>query len=293
LLRSGRWDDPINGIYARVSETLKNDTAGDEKTPQRRKRAAIFCLRLATERPRKGRASGKFYSYLDDERAPDERAQPVLTVGAHARAVMQTIDSYVIYSSTSARRRPRRRWAPLAAVAMFAAVAIAAGFAFLGRAGDPSMTASRSKLDARVVAESSAALRSDDEARIAAFQESAAISHLTPAAFVAGADEPQTAESGAKPTGQPPRKPAQKPAPKSALVATPVPQPRPSTPEVIMADLPPVPQAAPAPSEAKPGYFGTIAQDVERAPGEVQDFARAMTDRVLGGLSDVRMRVGL
>jgi hypothetical protein len=35
LLRSGRWDDPINGIYARVSETPKNDTAGDEETPRR------------------------------------------------------------------------------------------------------------------------------------------------------------------------------------------------------------------------------------------------------------------
>jgi hypothetical protein len=206
---------------------------------------------------------------------------------------MQTIDSYVIYSSPNTRRRPRRTRAPLAAVAMFAAVAIAAGFAFLGRAGDPSTTASRSKLDARVVAESSAALRSDDEARIAAFQESAAISHLTPAAFVAGADEPQTAGAGAKPTGQPPRKPAQRPAPKSAVAATPVPQSRPATPEVIMADLPPTPQAAPAPSEAKPGYLGTIAQDVERAPGEVQDFARAVTDRMLGGFADVRVRVGL
>jgi hypothetical protein len=133
-------------------------------------------------------------------------------------------------------------------------------------------------------------MRSDDEARIAAFQESVAISHL---ASAAGADEPQTAGSGAKPTGQPPRKPAQRPTAKSAVAATPVPQSRPATPEVIVANLPPAPQVAPAPPAAKPQLLGTIAQDVERAPGEVQDFARRMTDRVFGGLADVRVRVGL
>ena len=206
---------------------------------------------------------------------------------------MKTIDSYVIYSSLDERRRPRRRRALPAAVAMFAAVAIAAGFAFLGRAGDPSTTASRAKLDARIAVESSTSLRSDDEARIAAFQESVAISHLTPVASVTGADQPQTAAAGAKPTGDPPRKPAQKPAPKSALAAAPVPQPRPAAPEVIMADLPPVPPVTPAPAAAKPRLLGTVAQDVESAPGEVQDFARAVTDRLLGGLANVRARVGL
>jgi outer membrane biosynthesis protein TonB len=206
---------------------------------------------------------------------------------------MQTIDSYVIYSSPEVRWRPRRTRAPLAAVALFATVAIAAGFTFLGRAGDPSTTASRAKSDARVVAESSAASRSDDEARIAAFQESVAISHVTPAAPAAGADEPQTAEVVAKPTDQPAHKPAQKPAPKSAVAAAPVPQPRPATPEVIMADLPPAPPVPPAPAEAKPHFLAAIAKNVERAPGEVQDFAHAMTDRLLGGFADVRGRVGL
>jgi hypothetical protein len=205
---------------------------------------------------------------------------------------MQTIDSYVIYSSPNALWRARRRRALPAAAAMFAAVAIAAGFAFLGRAGDPSTTAPRAKSDARVVAESSTASRSDDEARIAAFQESVAISHLAPAASVAGADQPQTAESGAKLTGQPARKPAQRPAPKSALAATPLPQSRPATPEVIMADLHPAPPVAPAPADRKPHLLATVAQDVERAPGEVQDFTRAVTDRLLGGLADFRARVG-
>jgi hypothetical protein len=207
---------------------------------------------------------------------------------------MQTIDSYVISSSTDTWRRPRRRRAPLAAVATFAAVAIAAGLAFLGRAGDPSTTAAHAKLDARVVAESSTALRSDDEARIAAFQESVAISHLAAAAPAAGADEPQRAESAAKLTGQLPRKPAQRPASKSALAPTPVPQPRPAAPpEVIMADLPPAPPVAPAPVAAKSHFLGTIVQDVERAPGAVEDVARAVSDRLLGGLADARARIGL
>jgi hypothetical protein len=206
---------------------------------------------------------------------------------------MQTIDSYVIYSSPITRRRRRRRRALLAAVAMFAAVGIAAGFAFVGRAGDPSATASRSKSEARVVLASSTVLRADEEAKIAAFQESVALSHLTPAAPVTSADEPQTAGAGDKLTAQPARKAAQKPAAKIVLAATPVPQPRPATPDVIMADLPPAPQVAPAPAEAKPQLLGTIAQDVVSAPGEVQDFARAMTDRVLGGLAGIRVRVGL
>jgi len=207
---------------------------------------------------------------------------------------MQTIDSYVIYSSLDTPRRPpRRKRAAPAAVAISAAVAIAIGFALFGRAGDPSMTAPRAKLDARVVAASATASRSDDEARIATFQESAAISHLTAAASVTSADEPLTAGAGAKPTGQPPRKLAQKPAPKSAAAATPVPQPRPATPVIIVADLPPTPRAAPAPADDKPSLLGTIAQGVEGAPGEVQDFARAMTDRLLGGLAGARARVGL
>jgi hypothetical protein len=209
---------------------------------------------------------------------------------------MQTIDSYVITSSLDTPRRPRRKRTPPAAVAMLAAVAIVVGFSLLGRVGDPSTPASRPKLEARVVAASATASRSDDEARIAAFQESAAISHLTPLASLVGLDEPQTAGSGAKPTIQPARKPPQRPAPKSVVVATPItpiPQPRPATPEVIMADLPPTPRAAPAPADGKPSLLGTIAQGVEGAPGEVRDFARATTDRLLGGLADVRVRVGL
>jgi hypothetical protein len=187
---------------------------------------------------------------------------------------------------------------------MFAVVALAVGFAFLGRAGDPSRTAARPKANARVVVESSAVVSADDEARIAAFQQSAAISHLTPAAFPASADAPQKAGSTFRLADQPPRKPPQRPAPKSVVVATPVPQLRPATPpvitadlppgpKVIMADLPPAPPVTPAPAESKPGLLGTITQDVERTPGAVQDFARAATDRVLGGLADVRARVGL
>jgi hypothetical protein len=67
LLRSGRWDDPITGFMHASPKRRRTTRLATKKTPQRRKRAAIFCLNLATERPRKGRASGKFCSYLDDE----------------------------------------------------------------------------------------------------------------------------------------------------------------------------------------------------------------------------------
>jgi hypothetical protein len=206
---------------------------------------------------------------------------------------MQTIDSYVIYSTTDAPSRPRRKPSQTVAVSLLVAVAVAAGFAFYWRAGDPSTTASRPKLDARAVAESSTRLRSDDEARIAAFQEAAAIAHLTLAASAAGGDGTPAAGLAFKPTGQASHKLAQKPAPKSVVVAPPIPQSRPSAPEVIMADLPATPQVDPAPADGKPQLLGTIAQDVERVPSEVKDFAHGMTDRMLGALADARARVGL
>jgi hypothetical protein len=82
---------------------------------------------------------------------------------------MQTIDSYVVYS-TVAPWRPGRRRAQRVAVSLALAVAVAAGLAFFWRASDPPTTASKPKSDARVVAESSTVVRSNDEARIAAFQ---------------------------------------------------------------------------------------------------------------------------
>ena len=206
---------------------------------------------------------------------------------------MQTIDSYVIHSTTSDpwRRRPRRT--RRIAVFLSAAIAVGTGFAFFGRVSDPSITASRPKADARVVAESSASLSSSEEAKIAAFQEAAAISHLTLAASATGGDEAQAAAPVSRPTGQLSRKPAQKSALKSVVVAPSVPQARPFGPEVIMADLPPTPQVDPAPSVGKPPLLGMIAQDVESVPSEVQDFAHGMTDRLLGALANVRVRVGL
>lgn len=216
-----------------------------------------------------------------------------MTVGPHARAQMHAIDSYVIHSTTDASWRPRRRRAQWVAVSLMAAIAVAAGSAFLWRAGDPSMTASRPKSQARAIAESSMRLHADDEARIAAFQEAAAIAHLTLTAAATGADEAPTTGLVSKPTDRPPRKPAQKPAPRSVVVAPPVPQSRPSAPEVIMADLPPTPHVDPTPADGEPQLVGTIAQNVERVPSEVQGFAHGVTDSVFGALSNVRVRVGL
>ena len=205
---------------------------------------------------------------------------------------MQTIDSYVIYSTT-APWRPRRKRAQLVAILLTTVIAVAAGFAFLSRAGEPLTMASNPKSDARVVAESSTSQRSDDEARIAAFQQAAAISHLTLAASATSGDAAPATGPATKSTDRLPRKPTQKPAPKSVMLAPPVPQSRPATPEVIMADLPPTPQADPPPAEDNPPLLGRIVQNVEGVPNEVQDFARGMTDRMLSALSNVRARVGL
>jgi hypothetical protein len=206
---------------------------------------------------------------------------------------MQTIDSYVIYSTMDAPRPPTRKRALRLAVFLSVAFAVAAGLASFWRAGDLSTPAARPKAEARVVAESPASLRSDDEARIAAFQQAAAISHLTLAPTAVGADGAKPVGPLSRPADRLPRKPAQKPAPRSVMVAAPVPQSRPLAPEVIMADLPPAPQVEPAPAEGKPHLLGTIAQDVERVPSEVQDFASGMTDRALDALGNVRARIGL
>ena len=206
---------------------------------------------------------------------------------------MLTIDSYVIYSTMDAPRRPTRRRALRLGVFLSVTFAVAAGLASMWRAGDLSTPAGRPKAEARVAVESPTSLRSDDEARIAAFQQAAAMSHLTLAATAVGADGAQPAGPVSRLADRLPRKPAQKPAPRSVMVAPPVPQSRPLAPEVIMADLPPTPQVEPAPAEGKPHLLGTIAQDVERVPSQVQDFASGVTDRALGALASVRMRVGL
>jgi hypothetical protein len=205
---------------------------------------------------------------------------------------MQTIDSFVIYS-TDAPWRPRRRLKQAIAGSLAVAIAIAAGFAFIWRASEPSATASRPKLDSRAVAESSTRQRFDEEARIAAFQEAAAIAHLTLAGSATGGDGTPAAGLAFKPTDRPARKPAQKPAPRSVMVAPPVPQSRPTAPDVVMADLPPTPLVDPAPPNGEPQLVGTIAQNVERVPSQVQGLAHGVTDSVLGALANVRVRVGL
>jgi hypothetical protein len=206
---------------------------------------------------------------------------------------MQTIDSYVFCSTMDAPWRPRRQRAQWLAASLSVAIAVAAGLAALWLAVDSSTTARRPKADARIFAESPIRLPSDDDAKIAAFQEAAAMAHLTLAAPATGADELQTAGPVSKPTSPLLRKPAQKPAPKSVLVAPPVPQAHPAAPEVILADLPAAAKVDAAPADGQPQLFGRITQGVESVPSEVQDFARGMTDRLFGALANVGARVGL
>ena len=206
---------------------------------------------------------------------------------------MQTINSHVICSTMDAPWRPQRQRAQRLAASLSVAIAVAAGLAALWLAVDSSTTARRAKADARVFAESPIRLPSDDDAKIAAFQEAAAMAHLTLAAPTTGAE--RTADGGAGFQADEPtlRKPAQKPALKSVLVAPPVPQARPAAPEVIMADLPVAAKVDAAPADAQPQLLGRITQGVESVPSEVQDFARGMTDRLFGALANVGARVGL
>jgi hypothetical protein len=205
---------------------------------------------------------------------------------------MQTIDSYVVYSTMDAPRRPMRRRAVRLAVSVSVAFAVAVGVASLLRPADPSTPTSRPKAEARVVVESATGPSSADDARIAAFQQAAASSHLTVGATVASANSAPQAGPFSTPVDRLPRKPAQKPAPHSVMLAPPIPLSRPLAPQVIMADLPPTPQVDPTPVESKPHLLATIADDVARVPSEVQDFAGGVTDRTLGALAKVRARVG-
>jgi len=197
---------------------------------------------------------------------------------------MQTMGPYVFCSTMDSPWRQRAQWL---AASLSLAIAVAAGLAALWLAVDPSTTAQRQKADARIFAESPIRLSPDDDAKIAAFQEAAAMAHLTLAAPAMGADELQLAGPVSKPTSPLLRKPAQKPAPKSVLAAPPVPQVRPAAPEVIMADLPAAAKVDAAPADGQPQLFGRITQGVESVPSEVQDFARGMTDRLFGALANI------
>jgi hypothetical protein len=54
-----------------------------------------------------------------------------------------------------------------------------------------------------------------------------------------------------------------------------------------MADLPAAPKADAAPADGQPQLLGRIAQGVENVPGEVQDFARGMSDRLFGAFANI------
>jgi len=197
---------------------------------------------------------------------------------------MQTMDSDLFCSTLDSPWRHRAQWL---AASFSLAIAVAAGLTALWLAVDPSTTARGPKADVRVFTESPIRLSSGDDAKIAAFQEAAAMAHLTLAAPAMGAEEPQTIGPISKPTSSLLRKPAQKPALKSVLAAPPVPQARPAAPEVIMADLPAAAKVDAAPADGQPQLFGRITQGVENVPGEVQDFARGMTDRLFGALANI------
>jgi hypothetical protein len=201
---------------------------------------------------------------------------------------MPTMDSYLIGSPMDSPWRQRAQWL---AASLSLAIAVAAGLTAVWLAIDPSTTPRGPKADARLFAHSPVRLSSDDDAKIVAFQEAAAAAHLTSAAPATGADQLLWTAPVSKPTSPLLRKPAPKAAPKSILVAPPVPLARPAAPEVIMADLPAAPKVDAAPADGQPQLFGRITQGVENVPGELQDLARGMTDRLFGVVADVSARV--
>ncbi len=203
---------------------------------------------------------------------------------------MLAIESFVVPSTASIPTRSRQYWAAIAVVLTFSALAVGAGFAFSSRSPSPTATAMRPKLDARAFDEPSVGLLTDDEKRLAAFQERAALSHLTLVSAGQLADDARPA-SGSMPN----RKPEPRSTTKSAMISPPIPQPRPLEPKVISAELPPAPkvETSLAPLAGAQPFAEAIARQVERVPGQAADLASGVTDRFVGAVSYLRTRAGL
>ena len=200
---------------------------------------------------------------------------------------MQTIDSYVVDSRANLRRTSRRGWAILAFAPMAFGVTLASAVALLGHAGNQPTVAAHVKRDARI-AEVATPTSPADEARLAAFQQSVAISQVTPAAFAPSQDAPPAIVS--KPAPQPPRKPEPKPVARSAAIMPPLPQARP---EAAVAEPPAAPPVEAGRGGGVPAFVGKIARQVESVPRQAHEFASGATDRVFDAISYMRDKVGL
>ncbi len=194
---------------------------------------------------------------------------------------MATIDSYVVDSKVDPVSRKARRRFVWQAAAASVGLAMLAGLAFSGQARTPWAA----KFDARVAADSAPYPESRDDEKIAAFQQSVAMTHLT-----AVAAAPIEAPRPIAPAPKPPRLPKPAPALPKKTAFAPVPPPRPAGFEVVAIDrtAPPAPTIAPAP-EAKTPVLMEIVHRFQHAPDRAVEFATGVTAHLLS----LRTRVGL
>jgi hypothetical protein len=200
----------------------------------------------------------------------------------------RTLDWVVIDTSTRESWRASRE-RRLLAIASLAALACGA-LAWLERPVAAPDTPAPPKLAARI---SIAPDRTPtaDELRLAAFQEAVALSLVTPASPVSGDATPLPDAAGAKPAHRPNRA-VPVLAKREAAMAIPVPPPRPVTPMVIEAELPPAPPPDPSYLDASLQAMGDAARGVALAPERARDVAAAALDRWSGALAKARARVG-
>ena len=220
---------------------------------------------------------------------------------------MQTFDLVVVHPMTVGvwRASPHRK---LLLAASLAAVALGAG-AWLTRPPADSTTAAAPKLAGRIAVAPQRA-PTEDEARLAAYQQAVALSFVKP---LAAPEADSLADSAAAKPAHPRGRVAPMAAKRDARATAPLPPPRPTTPvatavdapppvapppdappQVIFADLP----AAPPPA-ADPGYFDAslqamagVGRGVARVPGATRDLAVATVDRLGGTLFAVGARLG-
>lgn len=208
---------------------------------------------------------------------------------------MQTFDLVVTHPGTGGLWRASRQ-RKLFAIASLAAF-VAGGAAWLERPAADSAIAARPKLDSRisVVPEQTP---TDDDVRMAAFQQAVARSFLKSFAATSVGEVDPHSDAAASKAAHPRVRPVATAAKTDAPTVTPLPPPRPVAPEVIVADIPAV--LAPPPPAADPGYVGAslrvagdVAHSVVVLPDQARDLAAATVDRVGGTLSGIRAGIGL
>jgi hypothetical protein len=202
---------------------------------------------------------------------------------------MQTLDLVVTNSWTAGPWRASRH-RKLLVVASLAALALGAA-AWLERPAVVSSASLRPKLDARIsVAPVEAP--SDDDARLAAFQQSVALSFVSKAPAAERDANSHMDVAVLKPL-HPRNHALSTVAKRDDPAATPVPPPRPPVPEVIEANLPPAPPADPGYVDASLQALGDVGRRIARVPDRAREFAATAVDGLEGTLSDVRTKIGL